>query len=116
MPRILLQIAAGILGLYLAQRFVPGVNLAALAGQNFWLILALAGGSLGLMNVIIKPILKALTLPLRIITFGLFSFVINALMVWLSDVIFPQLTIQGVIPLLWTTVIVRVINWLLPKR
>lgn len=112
MKRILLQIAASILGLYLAQKFVPGVSLA---GSNFWKTLLLAGGTLGLMNMIVKPILKAITLPLRIITFGLFSFAINVLMVWLTDVIFPELAIQNIISLLWATVIVWVLSWLLTR-
>lgn len=125
MSKLLFQIASSILGLYLAQRFVPGVSLKIIPGQSvyfgfafvqFWQILLFVGGTLGLMNAIIKPILKTITLPLRIITFGAFSFLINVLMVWLADVIFPELIIAGLIPLFWTTVIVWLLGWLLTRN
>lgn len=124
MGKILFQIIASILGLYLAQRFVPGVSLGVIPGgsvyfnftlDQFWQVLLLTGGALGLMNTVIKPILKTVTLPIRIITFGLFSFIINILMVWLTDVIFPELVIQGLVPLFWTTVIVWILGWFLAR-
>lgn len=101
MSRLLFQIIAGILGIWLAQRFVPGVEFVG-SIQN----LLVVGAILGLINFFIKPILKAITLPLRILTFGLFSFIINMAIIWIVDVIFPELIIQGIIPLFWTTIII----------
>jgi len=43
----------------------------------------------------------------------LFSLVMNMLMVWLVDILFPELTIPGLIPLFWTTIIVWVLCFLL---
>lgn len=112
---LFLEILAGILGIFLAQRYVSGVEFA-----GNWQILVLAGIILGLINFFIKPILKVITLPLRILTFGLFGLVINMLMVWLVDLIFPELIIQGITPLFWTSLIVWglsfiLIKWLPPK-
>lgn len=123
MFKILFQLLASILGLYLAHKFVPGVELkitpeSSYFGINltqFWQILLLTGGALGIANIIVKPFLKTITLPLRLITFGLFSFIINILMVWLTDTIFPELTITGFIALFWTTVIVWLASWLLTR-
>ncbi|MDO8424605.1 MAG: phage holin family protein [bacterium] len=124
MGKVLFQIIASILGLYLAQKFIPGVSLKPISGDSVyfgyalnqsWQVLVLTGGALGLMNTIVKPILKAVTLPLRIITFGLFSFVINILIVWVADIIFPELVIDGLIPLFWTTVIVWILGWFLAR-
>ena len=115
MNRLILQIIAGILGIFLATKFVPGVSLEVVPGQSSlfgieftasWQILLLVGSALGLINFFMKPILKMITLPLRILTFGLFSLVINMLMVWTVDVLFPELVILGIIPLFWTTVII----------
>jgi len=66
-----------------------------------------------LVNSFIKPILKIITLPLRILTFGLFGLIINMLMIWLVDIFFPELIIAGLIPLFWLTFIVWILSFLL---
>ncbi len=122
MNRLILQIIAGILGIFLATKFVPGVSLEIIPGESSlfgiefttsWQILLLVGGCLGLVNFFIKPLLKMITLPLRILTFGLFSLVINVVMVWGIDILFPELTIVGIIPLFWTTVVIWGVSLLL---
>jgi len=110
MRNLFLQIVVGILGIFLAQKFVPGVEFA-----GDWPPLALAGGILGLLNFFIKPILKFITLPLRILTFNLFSLVINMFIIWLVDIVFLELTILGIIPLFWTSLIVWGISFILIK-
>jgi len=122
MNGLILQIIAGILGIFLATKFVPGVSLEILPGQSSlfgieftasWQILLLIGFALGLINFFIKPILKMITLPLRILTFGLFSLVINMGIIWAVDIVFPELVISGIIPLFWTTVIILGVSLLL---
>ena len=107
---LFLQIAAGILGIWLAVMYVPRVEFI-----GPWQTLVLAGAILGIINFFIKPILKVITLPLRILTFGLFGLVINMLMVWLVKIIFPELIIPGLIPLFWTSLIVWGISFILIK-
>lgn len=58
-----------------------------LAGIEGLLVTVLA---LGIANAVLRPILKALTLPLTCLTFGLFAFVINALLFWLSGQVVPE--------------------------
>ena len=98
---LLLQVVAGISGLWIAVRYIPHVDL-----EGTMLTLVYAGVLLGLINAVIKPILKIVTLPLRILTLGLFGLVINILMVWVVDIVFVELVITGLMPLLWTTLIV----------
>jgi putative membrane protein len=98
---LIFQVAGGILSFWLAIKFVPGVEFT---GETKYLLLA--GLVLGLINFFIKPILKLVTLPLRVITFGLFSLIINMLIIWAVDIVFPELIISGLIPLFWTTLIV----------
>ena len=57
-----------------------------LAGVEGLLVTVLA---LGVANAVLRPILKALTLPLTCLTFGLFAFVINALLFWLAGQVVP---------------------------
>ena len=90
-------------------QFVPDV---AFTGD--WKLLLFAGFILGLINFFIKPILKLVTLPLRILTLGLFSLVINMAMVWLVDIFFTELIITGVVPLFWTSLIIWGFSTILP--
>ncbi len=129
MSSLILQIIAGILGLFLASKFVPGVSLEVIPGQSSlfgiefsatWQVLILIGSVLGLVNFFIKPILKFITLPLRVLTFGLFTLVINIAIVWMVDILFPELVIKGIVPLFLTTIIIWILSLLLgvykPKR
>ena len=117
MWRLFLQIIAGIAGIWLAIVYVPGVDFTE---TESWQILILAGIILGLINFFIKPILKVITLPLRIITFGLFGLVINILTIWIvslifPEIIFPQEITQKIIAFFWTSLIVWGINFILIK-
>jgi len=100
--RLIVQIVIANLGLWAAVRLpVSGVEFTGSLQQLF-----LAGSILGLINFFIKPALKAVTLPIRILTFGLFSLAINMGMVWTIDIMFPELVINGLAPLFWTTVVI----------
>ncbi len=105
--KLFFHIIAGILGIFLATKFVSGVNF-----NGSIQILLLAGTILGSVNFFIKPIIKLLCLPLIILTIGLFSLIINMLLVWVVvDILFPQaLEIQGIVALFWTTIIIWLLN------
>ena len=66
---------------------VPGIRLAGSGGpgHNEWITLAIVAAIFGLVNAIIRPIVVLLTLPLTLVTLGLFMFVINALMLMLTS-------------------------------
>jgi putative membrane protein len=106
--RLLFHIVSGILGLYLAQRFVPGVDFHGSIKTLF-----IIGVVLGLVNFLIKPVLNAIAFPLRILTLGLFSLIINMLLVWVvADIFFPRdFEINGILALFWTTLIIWVLNF-----
>jgi len=108
MTNLIFQVIGGILSFWLAVKFVPGVEFV---GEIKYLIMA--GAFLGLINFFIKPILKIITLPLRILTFGLFGLVINMGLIWFVDIIFPELIIPGIVPLFWTTLIVWLVGYFL---
>ena len=75
--------------------------------DGFW-PLFIGGLVLGIANAIVKPILTILTLPLVIVTFGLFYLVINIAMVALAEWIAPDFSIDG----FWTYVGVVIVVWL----
>ena len=98
---LLLHIIAGIGGLWLAIQFVPNV---VFTGSNQ--LLLIIGLVLGILNTTLKPLLNLITLPIRILTLGLSSFLINLLLVWALQLVFPEIEFEGFLPLLWTTLII----------
>lgn len=110
MWNLISQIIAGIGGIWLAQKFVSGVEFIGPLQT-----LLTCGAILGLLNFFVKPILKAITLPIRIITLGLFGLVINMIMVWVADIIFLELIISGIVPLFWTSIIIWALSLTLSK-
>lgn len=119
---LFLQIIAATLGLWLADRFVNGVDFL---GRIFFIptnqpeisaflqTLVAAGIFLGILNTIVKPILNTITFPIRIITLNLFSLVISLAMVWITDIISPELRISGLVALFWTTLIIWALSFIL---
>ncbi len=112
--KLFCHIVAGILSLFLANRFITGVALEILPESSFlgitltqyWHILVVIGGILGIINFFIKPILDLITIPLKLLTLGLFSILLNIAIIWFLDILFLELTITGLMPLFFTTVIV----------
>ncbi len=101
MRNFLTKIVSGVLGLWIAVNFVSGVNFTGSLKS-----LVIAGCLLGVINFFIKPVLKTITLPLRMLTLGLFGLIINMAMVWAIDIFYVELVIVGMMPLFWTTLIV----------
>jgi putative membrane protein len=64
----------------------------------------------GVLNTILKPVLRALTLPLAFITLGLIWFGVAMLMLWLTSVFIDGFDIHGFRTLVWATIIVWVVN------
>lgn len=103
--KLVFNVISGVLGLFLAVNYIPGVKNY---GSNNYLILT--GVILGLVNFFIKPPIKIITLPLSIITFGLFGLVINMALIWLAVDVLSPIEISGIIALFWTALIVWVLN------
>jgi len=90
----------------LAAYLIPGF---IIAGFYTALIVALI---LGVLNITIKPILVLLTLPLNLLTLGLFSFIINAALLLFVASFVEGFTITGFVPALLGGVVIAVVNWL----
>jgi putative membrane protein len=119
MRNLFWQILVSILAIFLATKFVPGVTLHVIPEKSVyfgikftqdWQILIFIGIVLGLINFFIKPILNLITLPLRVLTLGLFSLILNMLIILILDIIFPEFKISGITPLFWVTIIISFLN------
>jgi len=67
----------------------------------------------GILNTILKPILRLLTLPLAFITLGLIWFGVAMLMLWLTDLLVSGFDIHGFRSLVWATLVVWAVNMVL---
>lgn len=81
---------------------LPQVNVS-----SFWIALLVAV-ILGLVNALIRPLLIILTLPVTLLTLGLFLIVINALMVMLVSAVVPGFDVDG----FWAAALVSLILWI----
>jgi putative membrane protein len=88
----------------LACLVVPGVIF------NRFTDLLIASALLGILNIIIKPVLIVLTLPVNLLCLGLFTLVINAAVLGLTAVLLPGFVILGFWPALWAALIISVVS------
>ena len=102
MAGLVIRTLITMLGLYLASVLVPGVNIAGTGS------LILAAMLLGIVNGLVRPIALLLTLPLTIVTLGLFIFVINAAMFGLVAMFLDQFTVSGFWSALFGAIIVSI--------
>ena len=106
MRKGLLLILINGLAFYLASLIYPAMEV-----HSLWIFLG-AGVILALVNLLIRPFLLLLTLPLNFLTLGLFTLVINSWMVMLTAFFLPGLVMPGFWAALVTAVIISVMNWL----
>lgn len=71
----------------------------------------IAGLVLGLANAVVRPLIFILTLPVTIITLGLFTFIINAFMLWLTASVVPGFEITGLVPAVMGAIILWLVGW-----
>ncbi|MEN6421375.1 MAG: phage holin family protein [Smithella sp.] len=90
----------------LASYFVPGIKVNTLSTA------VIAACVLGLINVFIRPIVVVLTLPLSILTLGLFYFIINAFLLELVAYFVPGFEVSGFFAALFGSLIISVVSWL----
>jgi putative membrane protein len=90
----------------LSSILIPGIRVDSLP------TVVIAAGLLGLINISIKPVLIILTLPLTIITLGLFSFIINAFLLKLVAYFVTGFEVDGFFSALLGALVISLVNWL----
>jgi putative membrane protein len=105
MVGFLLRAAISALGLWVASQLLDGINFTTTTQ------LALAAVLLGVVNAIVRPLAFILTLPITIVTLGLFLLVLNAGMVGLVARIVPGFTVDGFWTAVGASIIVSLVSW-----
>jgi putative membrane protein len=110
--RFLVRLLISAAALWVATKIVPGVTYS---GDGIYLILVAL--VFGLLNALVRPVLALLTCPLLILTLGLFTFVINALVLWLTGALSGKLGLGFHVAGFWAAflgaLVVTVVSFLL---
>ncbi len=108
----LIRLLITAVALWAAERLVPGIE-----HSGSWLSLIGVALVFGVVNAVIRPVLLLLTCPLVLLTLGLFIFVLNALMLWLTGALSNALnlgfTVDGFLPALVGALIVGIVSTVL---
>ena len=105
MLRLLVALGINVLALWIADALFDGVRI-----HGAWAYI-IGAAVLGIANAILKPILTVLTLPLIILTLGVFYFVINVAMLLLAEWIAPDFSIDGFWTYVGAVLIIWLVNW-----
>ena len=104
--KLIVRIAGNMLALYAAQYFVPGFSV-----YGGWKGFLAAGIALALLNMLVKPVLKLIALPFIMLTLGLFTLVINGIILWVAGIMLPGfIAIVSLSALIWATLVVSLVN------
>jgi putative membrane protein len=105
---LIIRILISAVAVYVASLFIPGISVTG--GAVTYLTVAVI---LGFLNAFIKPILTVLTIPITIITLGLFLLVLNVLMVYLTDYLVSGFHVSGFIAALLFSLVVSLVTSLI---
>lgn len=106
--KLVVQILSNAIAIYIAAKIVPGFTFS---GENSFAALLTAGFILGLINFFIKPVLKLISAPIILLTFGLFTIVINIAMLFLLAKFVPELAISGLAAAFWAMIVISAVNF-----
>lgn len=106
LAKFLVRAVFAALGLWAASAIVPGVHVSNTG------TLILAAILLGVVNALVRPVLVILTLPLTILTLGLFLLVVNAATIGLVAWLLRGFTVDGLIPGVLAAIVTGVASWI----
>jgi len=104
--RFLVNVLAIVVAVVIAQQLLPD----GIAFRNGWLGLVIFAVVLALLNAFIRPIVKILTFPITLITFGLFSLIVNALFFWLAATLTREVTVANFLSAFVAALLVSIVN------
>lgn len=104
---ILIRWIVNALTLLLIANVVPGMDVSGFYAAMVTILI------LSLINAVIRPVIIFFTLPVTVLTLGLFTFVINGAMFWFASTIVQGLQVDGFIPAFWAALLLSIVSYLL---
>ncbi|WP_231330880.1 phage holin family protein [Actinomadura graeca] len=115
--KILIRIVISAVALWVAQAVVDGIDLTAGSTGERALTLLAVGAIFGVVNAVLKPVIKVLGCAFYILTLGLFALLVNAALLMLTSWIAEKLDLPFHVdwfwPAFWGAIIIGVVSWLL---
>jgi putative membrane protein len=106
MPGFFLRWSINLLALIVAGSMISGITIQSL-GMGI-----VAAGILGIVNAVIRPVVLILTLPINLLTLGLFTLVINAAMLMLVSEVVPGFVIGNFWAAFWGAIVISLVSWI----
>jgi putative membrane protein len=104
---LLISLILNSLALIITSKIVPGIVVASVSTA------VLAAIVIGLINTFIKPVLILLTLPINILTLGLFTFIINAIVLYLASLLVPGFGVDGALAAILGSIVLSIVSTIL---
>ena len=104
---LLLRVLVNAAAIYVVAAIVPGIEVSGVVAA------LIAGLVLGLINAIVRPVLLVLTLPVTLVTLGLFLVVLNAFCLWLTAWLVDGFRVSGFWTALFGALLVSIVSWFL---
>ena len=115
MQNLIIRLFVNAVALWVAARLVSGIELSGEFGP-----VLLVAAVFGLVNALLRPLVMLLSIPFVILTLGLFTLVINALMLMLTAALVGSLSVRGFLAALWGSLLISLVSLLfsliLPDR
>ena len=108
--QFLVRVALNIAGLFVAALFLKGITY-----QDQWYVLVIAGLTLSIINVLIKPFIVILSLPALVLSLGIFSIIINGFMVYLAHILYKPFQVSSFGTAILAGLVVGLVNYVLTR-
>lgn len=105
---LILRIMANCVAIIISAKYITGFDFTGSPVD-----LLIAGVVIGLINALIKPIIQLISLPVVILTLGLFNIIINIILLLIADRFLSQLTIQSFAAAFWSLIIFSLVNFVI---
>jgi len=108
--QLLIRIVANAAAIFVAAIFVN-----KLSYQDSFVVLLISATILSIINAVIRPVVVIFSLPAYIFTLGLFSIVVNALMLYLVDLLYAPFEVSGLVAAILAGIVVGLVNYILTR-
>ena len=108
--QLIVRVGANACGIYFASQFLSKISY-----QESFLSLIIAATILSVVNAVVRPLVVILALPAYVITLGLFSLVVNALMLYLVDFLYGPFNVSGLFAPILAGIIIGLVNYILTR-
>ena len=109
---LIIRIGLIVVAVFLAIQYIPGIELQVAEGSNIYYTFLPIGIAFAIFEILLFPIIKLVTFPIRLITLGLSSFVIYILFIYLVSYIFPTFVIDSIIEAVILTFVLSVLKFI----